>query len=208
MRPPCPRQAGETRSIPQTQEMRIHAKTYRIPRSGIGKQHNPNGPHQNQGSSRMAIPEKPHGCSLILRIHWILPILHPQLFTRRTTFTRPDKESDPVDLGRGPNKGLRNPKNAHVHETSANPTAIRQAICTPHRRISIWRGRHTLTRGRHQPTKTLKTPPPPDCLLFGDVHADRKKLRHLRTRTASNHQSLTTLETTPRLDATSLHAHH
>src|SRR5712675_223655 len=135
----------------------------------------------------MAVPEKPHRCPLILRIHWILPILHPQLFTRRTTFTRPDKESDPVDLGRGPNKSLRNFKDAHVHETSANPTAIRQAIRTPHRRISIWRGRHTLTRGRHQPTKTLKTPPPPASLLLGNVHSDRKELRHLRKGTTRDH---------------------
>src|SRR5712672_1668205 len=135
----------------------------------------------------MAVPEKPHRRPLVLRFHWILPLLHPQLLTRRTTFARPDKESDPVDLGRGPDEGLRNPKNAHVHKTGADPTAIRQAICTSHRRISIWRGHHTLTRGRHQPTKTFKTPPPPYCLLLSDVYTDREKLRHLRTRTTSNH---------------------
>src|SRR5712672_4067459 len=135
--------------------MRIYTKTYRIPRGGVRKQHNPNGPHQNQGGSRMAVPEKPHRRPLIFRFHWILPLLHPQLLARRTTFTRPDKESDPMDLGRSPDEGLRNPKNAHVHKTGADPTTIRQAICTSHRRISIWRGHHTLTRGRHQPTKTF-----------------------------------------------------
>src|SRR5712671_2106758 len=187
MCPPRPRQAGKTRSVPQTREMRVRTKTHRIPGSSVRKQHDPDGPHQNQGRSGMAIPEKPHGRPLVSRLYWILSLLHPQLLTRRTTLTRPDKESDPMVLGRSSNKSLQNLKDAHVHETGVNPTAIRQAIRTPHRRISIWRGRHTLTRGRHQPTKTLKTPPPPDCLLLGNVHSDRKELRHLRKGTTSDH---------------------
>src|SRR5712672_2223362 len=167
--------------------MCVHAKMYRIPGSGVRRQHNPDGPHQNQGCGGMAIPEKPHRHPLISRLHRVLLLLHPQLLTRRTTLTRPDEESDPVDLGRGPDKSLRNPKDAHVHETGADPTTIRQAICTSHRCISIWCGRHTLTRGRHQPAKTLETPPPPYCLLLGDVYTDQEKLRYLRTRTTSDH---------------------
>src|SRR5712675_2131063 len=104
--------------------MCVHAKTYRIPRGGTGRQHDPDGPHQNQGRSRMAIPEKPHGRPLVPRLHRILSLLHPQLLTRRMTPTRPDKEGDSMALGRGPNESLRNLKDAHVHETSANPTAI------------------------------------------------------------------------------------
>src|SRR5712672_290832 len=188
--------------------MCVHAKTYRIPRGGTGRQHDPDGPHQNQGRSRMAIPEKPHRRPLISRFHWVLPLLYPQLFARRTTLTRSDEESNPVGLGGGPDEGLRNLKNAHVHETSADPTAIRQAIHTSHLCISIWRGRHTLTRGRHQPTKSLNDPPPPDCLLLSYVHTDRKELRHLRARTTSGHQSPATLETAPCLDTAPLHAHH
>src|SRR5712675_2272268 len=156
--------------------MRVHTKTYRIPRSSAGRQHDPDGSHQNQGRSRMAISEKPHRRPLISRFHRVLSLLYPQLLACRTTPAGPDEESNPVDLGRGPDKSLRNPKDAHVHETGANPTAIRQAICTSHRCISIWRGCHTLTRGRHQPTKTLKTPPPPDCLLLSDVYTDREEL--------------------------------
>src|SRR5712671_4028725 len=172
MCPPRPRQTGKTRPIPQTGEMRVRAETHRIPGSGIRKQHHPDGPHQDQGSSRMAVPEKPHGRPLFPRLYWVLPLLHSQLLTRRTTPAGLDEESDPVDLGRSPNKSLRNPENTHVHKTSADPTAIRQAIRTSHRRISIWRGRHTLTRGRYQPTKTLETPPPPDRLLLSYVHTD------------------------------------
>src|SRR5712672_4597340 len=124
----------------------------------------------------MAIPEKPHGRPLVFRVYRVLSLLHPQLFACSTTLAGPNEESNSVDLGRSPNKSLRNPKDAHVHETGADPTAIRQAICTSHRCISIWRGCHTLTRGRHQPAKTLKTPPPPDCLLLGNVYTDRKEL--------------------------------
>src|SRR5712672_1908513 len=167
--------------------MCVHTKTYRIPRGGAGRQHDPDGSHQNQGCGRMAISEKPHRRPLISRFHWVLSLLYPQLLACRTTLTRPNEESNPVGLGGSPDEGLRNLKDAHVHETSADPTAIRQAIRTPHRRISIWRGRHTLTRRRHQPTKTLETPPPPDRLLLSYVYTDRKELRHLRARTTSNH---------------------
>src|SRR5712671_8016994 len=124
MCPPGPRQVGEARPVPQTGEMRVCAKTHRIPGSSVRKQHDPDGPHQNQGRSGMATPEKPHGRPLIPRLYRILSLLHPQLLTRRTTLTRPDKESDSMVLGRSPNKSLRNLKDAHVHETSANPTAI------------------------------------------------------------------------------------
>src|SRR5712675_113950 len=188
--------------------MCVHAKTYRIPRCGAGRQHDPDGSHQNQGRGRMAISEKPHRRPLISRFHWVLPLLYPQLLACRTTLTRPDEESNPVGLGGSPDEGLRNPKDAHVHETGADPTAIRQTIRTPHRRVGIWRGRHTLTRGRHQPTKTLKTPPPPDCLLLGNVYTDRKELRYLRKGITGDHQSPATLETAPRLDAAPLHTHH
>src|SRR5882757_434331 len=102
-----------------------------------------------------------------------------------------------MDVGGGPHESLRHSKDAHVHKTRANPTPVRQTIRTSHRRISIWRGRHTLTRGRHQPTKTLKTSPPPNRLLFSNIHSDGKELRHLRTRVAGGRQSPTTLETTP-----------
>src|SRR5712672_2481501 len=165
--------------------MRVHTKTHRIPRCSARRQHDSNGPHQNQRHGRMAIPEEPHRRPLISRLHRVLSLLYPQLLACHTTLTRPDKESNPVGLGGGPDEGLRNPKDAHVHETSTDPTTIRQAIRTSHRRISIWRGRHTLTRRRHQPTKTLETSPPPHCLLLSDIHTDRKELRYLRTRTTS-----------------------
>src|SRR5712671_606556 len=86
---------------------------------------------------------------------------------------------------------------AHVFETRTNPTPIRQTIRSSHRRISIWRGRHTLASGRNQPQKPPKTTPPPHCVLLSNVHANRKELRHLRTRAASGHQSTTELATTP-----------
>src|SRR5712672_2885026 len=124
MCPPRPRQTGKARPIPQTREMRVHAKTHRILGSGVRKQHDPDGPHQNQRCSGMAIPEKPHRRPLVSRLYRILSLLHPQLLTRRTTLTRPDKESDPMVLGRSSNKSLRNLKNAYVHETGVNPAAI------------------------------------------------------------------------------------
>src|SRR5712671_6195220 len=118
----------------------------------------------------MAVSKKPHRRLLLLRLHRILPILYPKLLTCRMTPIRSDKEGDTMDLDRSPNKSLRNPENADVLKTGTDSTTIRQTIRSSHRRIGIWRGRHTLTRGRHQPPKTLKTTPPPHCILLSDIH--------------------------------------
>src|SRR5712672_3044443 len=107
-----------------------------------------------------------------------------------------------------PDKSVRNTKVAHVFETRTNSTPIRQTIRSSHGRIGIWRGRHTLTSGRNQPQKPLKTTPSPHRILLSNVHTNRKELRHLRTRAASGHQSTTELATTPPTHDASFYAHH
>src|SRR5712672_2058393 len=97
---------------------------------------------------------------------------------------------------------------AHVFETRTNSTPIRQTICSSHGRIGIWRGRHTLTSGRNQPQKPPKTTPPPHRILLSNVHAKRKKLRHLRTRAAGGHQSTTELATTSPTHDAPFHARY
>src|SRR5712672_1026145 len=150
--------------------MRLHSTSHRIPRSRPRWQYDPNGPHKDQRRRRMATPEEPHRRSLFPGVHGILSILHPQLFESRTTPVRSNKESDTLDMDRGTNDSIRDAEEAHVLQTSANSTPIRQTIRSAHRRIGIWRGSHTLTRGRHQPPKTLKTTPPPHCILLSDIH--------------------------------------
>src|SRR5712672_1586902 len=104
--------------------MHVHTKTHRIPRGHTRKQHDPDGPDKNQRHSGMAIPEKPHRRPIVPRFHWVLLLLHPQLLACRTTPTRLNKKSDPMGLGRSPDKSVRNPENANVHETRTDPTAI------------------------------------------------------------------------------------
>src|SRR5712672_4404846 len=161
MRPPCLGQTGKTRPVPKARKMRVHAEAYRIPRGRVRKQHHPNGPDQNQGGGRVAFSKEPHRRSVIPRFYWVLPLFHPQLLARRTTLIGSDKESGPLDLGGSPDESFRNPKNARVHETSADPTPIRQVVRASHQRIGIRRGRHTLTGRRYQPLKTLEAAPPP-----------------------------------------------
>src|SRR5712672_1237131 len=97
----------------------------------------------------MAVPKKPHRRPLLLRLHGILSILYPKLLMRRTTPIGSDKEGNAMDLDRNPNKSLRDPENANVLKASIDATTIRQTCRSSHRRIGIWCGRHTLTRGRH-----------------------------------------------------------
>src|SRR5712671_684437 len=96
----------------------------------------------------MATPEEPYRCLLIPRLHRVLPLFHPELLACHKTLTRFDKESDAMGLDRGTNDGVRDTKKTNVLKTSADPTTVRQTIHSAHRCISIWRGRHTLTRGR------------------------------------------------------------
>src|SRR5712671_7419152 len=79
---------------------------------------------------------------------------------------------------------------------STRPTKLQQTIRRAHRRISLWRGRHTLTGGRNTPKRqNFETTTSPHSLLLSYVHSSRKKLRYLRTRTPSCSQSAKTLET-------------
>src|SRR5712671_5518779 len=104
MRPQNIGQTGETRLISQTREMHIHSETHRILGSRTGREHDPDGSDQDQRSRRMATTEKSHRHSLIPRLHRVLLLLYPQLLARCTTPTRLDKESDTMDLDRGPNE--------------------------------------------------------------------------------------------------------
>src|SRR5712671_2959202 len=127
----------------------------------------------------MAIPKEPHRCSLLSGVHGLLSVLHPQLLARRAPPVRPNKEGDALDMDRSSDNSVRNAKETHVLETRLNPTAVRQTVRSTHGRIGIWRGRHTLTRGRNQPPKTFKTTPSPHRLLLSNIHTDGEKLRHL-----------------------------
>src|SRR5712671_3638706 len=159
--------------------MCICSTSYRIPRSRPRGQYDPNGPYENQGRRRMAIPKEPHRRSLLSGVHRLLPVLHPQLLARRAPPARPNKESDTLDMERSSDNSVRNTKETHVLETSLNPTTVRQTVRSTYGRIGIWHGRHTLTRGRNQPPKTVKTSPPPHRVLLGNLHTNGEELRHL-----------------------------
>src|SRR5712672_3673285 len=197
IRPPDTRQTGETRPIPQTREECIRPTSHRIPRCRPRRQHDPNGSHKNQGSSGVATTKKSNRCPLLPGIYGVLSVLHPKLFESRTPSAGSNEESNPLDMDNGPDNSIQNAEEVNVLETRLDPTTIRQAIHSTHRRISIWRGRNTLARGRSQPSKTLKATPAPHRLLLSNVHTDGKELRHLRERTFGCPESPTKLETTP-----------
>jgi hypothetical protein len=71
--------------------------------------------------------------------------------------------------------------------------------------LTIWRGSHTLTRGRPQSRMPPKISPPPNCILLGHFHPCRAQLQHLQMRTTCSGQSAQTLETTFRVHSTPLY---
>jgi hypothetical protein len=99
-------------------------------------------------------------------------------------------------MGRSPSQSLRNPQETHVPEPNPTPTRLHQTILPSHRRVCIRCGSRTLTRGRQTPQKNL-TNQTPHSLLLCNVHPNQAQLRHLRERTPSTDESLSSLATPP-----------
>jgi hypothetical protein len=99
-----------------------------------------------------------------------------------------------------------------VWQPGADPTRCRETVHTPCRRISIQRRRHTLAGGTAQPHTnfgpTTQTCATPSGVLLGDIHTHRMKLRHLRTRAVSRHESTRPLETLLRMDKATIRNPH
>src|SRR5712675_188908 len=178
--------------------MRLRTKTHRIPRSHFTTRNHPHGPDQNARSSGLASTNHGDRCSVVLRLYRVLSILHSQLLQNRKTPPTVDKKRLGLGVGTRPKTSVRTLEDVNVSTPSTCPTKLPQTIRRTHRRIGLWRGRHTLTRGRNAPKRqNLETITPPHSLLLSHVHPSRKKLRHLRERTLSRSQSTKTLETSP-----------
>jgi hypothetical protein len=146
--PPNPRQATQTRPLPQTREVRLRSKGSRVPRRHPGPQHHTDGPSQSARSSRLETSTNSPRRQSLPGIHRILPILHQRLLEDRKTTDPPHQEGDTIRMGRSPSKSLRDPQETHVPKPDLTPTRLHQTILPSHRRIRIRRGSRTLTGGR------------------------------------------------------------
>jgi hypothetical protein len=100
--PSDPRQAVQTRPLPQTREVRLREKGSRVPRRHPGPQHHTDGPSQGARSSGLETPTNGPRRQSLPRVHRILPILHQRLLEDRKTTNPPYQESDTVCMGRSP----------------------------------------------------------------------------------------------------------
>jgi hypothetical protein len=100
--PPNPRQAAQTRSLPQTREVRLREKGSRIPRCHPGPQHHTDGPSQGTRSSGLETPTNSPRRQSLPGIHRILPILHQRLLEDCKTTNPPHQEGDTICMGRSP----------------------------------------------------------------------------------------------------------
>src|SRR5712671_4028983 len=160
--------------------MRFRTETHRILRGHPTTWHDTHGSNQNPGSSGLASTDHSNGCQVFPRVHRILPVFHPELLQNRQTPTTTNEKRHDLGMGKRSKTSLRTPQNSDVSTPSTRPTKLQQTLRRAHRRISLWRGRHTLTRGRATPKRqNLKTITPPNSVLLGHVHSSGKKLRHL-----------------------------
>jgi hypothetical protein len=102
-----------------------------------------------------------------------------------------------------------NTMKCHDWQTSTLSTRLHQTVLPSHRRISIWRGSHTLIGRRVQQLKYhSKTQTTPSHLLLCHLHWNRMQLWHLWLGTPSNHESHHPLVAIPNLDKGTLHHTH
>jgi hypothetical protein len=188
----------KTQSLPQTREMHIRTTIHRIPQSTSKPRHSTHGRRQSRKGPQMASPLKCHRSLQIPWVHGLLLLLHKRLFKDSETSPTPHTQHNPLAMGQRATASLRNTVQPDVPTTSLETTRFHQTIRRIHRRIGIWRGSHTLTRGWTQRTKLNQIPS--NCLLFGHFHRNRTELRRLRQRIASNHESNHTLAPLSYLD--------
>jgi hypothetical protein len=146
--PPNPRQATQTRSLPQTREVRLRSKGSRVPRRHLGPQHHTDGSSQGARSSGLEISTDSPRRQSLPGIHRILPILHQRLLEDRKTTDPPYQKGDTICMGRSPSESLRHPQETHVSKPDPTPTRLHQTILPSHRRVRVRRGSRTLTGGR------------------------------------------------------------
>jgi hypothetical protein len=65
--------------------MRVPQMTDQIPRCSLGARSSSDGPNKGERSSRLESPPKCQRCPIVLRIHWVLPILHQRLLKDSAT---------------------------------------------------------------------------------------------------------------------------
>src|SRR5712671_4335375 len=138
--------------------MHLRTETDRILRSNTTKWHHPHGPNKNPRSRRLAKTNQRHRSPILPRIHQFLSLLHPELLQNRKTIIGSYQKDDLMALGRTTKTRIRKTQNPNVSTTSISPTKLWMTICSAYQRIGIWRGRHTLTRGRiHRNKRHPKT---------------------------------------------------
>ena len=205
LRPQSLDQARRKRSLSQTREMWVWKRRDRIPQSHCRKKPSQDEPKETSRHGRLANTQNTNRCTMILGLHWLLPLLRTKLFVYSQTTPGSHEENYPLALGRTTIQGIRRTKNLNVLQSSPSPTKLWQTVYPTSRRISLWHGRHTLTGGwplnAYSITKTKnQTNAPSSSILFSYLHGHRTKLRHIRTRTPCHHESLSTLETILRVD--------
>jgi Reverse transcriptase (RNA-dependent DNA polymerase) len=80
-------------------------------------------------------------------VHRLLPILHQRLLENSKTVTTPHTQRNPLAMGRRTTTSLQHIMKSNVPTTRPQTTRLHQTIRHVHRRIGLWRGSHTLTRG-------------------------------------------------------------
>src|SRR5580693_2089878 len=171
------RKTNGAQPIPQTRKMQLRTTIHRIPRSTRHAGTSTDGRHQNRKSTQLETTHERHRSPQILGVHGILSLLHQGLFETCTSPTATDPPIDPLDMGGSRRRSIRDVTKGYDRQTSTTTTGFHETLRTTHGRIRLWRGSHTLTRGRiKQPNHQQETQAPPCRLLLSYFHRNRTQL--------------------------------
>src|SRR5258707_10120742 len=111
--------------------MCLRTKRDRLSRRHCGTRNIENGPKKDTRSGRLVSTDHCHQSTPILRVHRVLPILHPKLLKNRTTPPRSYKEDDPMALGQTSIQSLQDFENPHVSKTCTPPAKLCKMLLPP-----------------------------------------------------------------------------
>ena len=161
--------------------MQVRAAAYRLPWGARRKQPNEDGRRQNREGMRLDPALKPQGGATIPRIHRVLPVLHPRVFSHRPTAARPHQTGDPLALGRTTAACVRHPQGVNVRQARLTAAGLREGVLPADRHLSIWGRGHPILRRRNNDVKLTEcqTLPTPHSILLKHLYPHGAKLQHL-----------------------------
>ena len=161
------------------------------------------GTSKSQPGQRIDPPPKCPQSLQILRIHWLLPLLHPGILADCQTALRPHKAGNVLALGWKGARSIQELKGQDGQQTSPPTTKLQQNVLPPNGCVKVQSRSSPILRWGNERGDAKEATP--NHVLFHHILPYWTELQHSQPRIPWSHQVNWTLEALPYLDQRTLH---